>query len=46
MDHEVLHEENESRLHHRYASVVQELATQRIQSYPRRNKIAQEMRSL
>ena len=32
-DHKVLNEENESRLHHRYAVVVQELAAQWIQSF-------------
>ena len=34
----VLNEDNESRLHHRYAAVVQDLATQWIQSYPCRSK--------
>ena len=33
-DHEVLIEEQESRLLHRFAVVVQDLATKWIQSYP------------
>ena len=33
-DHKVLNEESESRINHRYAVVVQEKATQWIQSYP------------
>ena len=33
-DHKVLNEEGESRNNHRYAVVVQDLATQWIQSYP------------
>ena len=37
-DHKVLHEEGESRNNHRYAVVVQDLATQWIQSYPCRTK--------
>ena len=41
-DHEVLSEEQESRLHHRYAVVLQDLATQWIQSYPCKTKSAQE----
>ena len=41
-DHNVLNEERESRLHHNYAVVVQDLATRRIQSYPCKNKSAQE----
>ena len=46
-DHKVLNEEQESRLHHRYAVVVQDLATQSIQSYPCKSKSAQEtLRSL
>ena len=36
----VLHEEQESRLHHKYAVVVQDLTTQRIQSYPNKTKPA------
>ena len=45
--HKVLSEENESRLHHRYEVVVQDLGTQWSQSCPRRNKNAQDtMRSL
>ena len=41
-DHKVLNEENESRLFHRYAVVVQDSATQLIQGYPLRNKTAQD----
>ena len=41
-DHKVLNEEQQSRLHHRYAVVVQDLATQRIQSYPCKTQSAQE----
>ena len=37
-DHKVLSEENESRNNHRYAVVVQDLATQWIQSYPCKTK--------
>ena len=37
-EHKVLGEENESRPHHRYAVVVHDVATQWIQSYPRRKK--------
>ena len=37
-DHKVLSEGCESRNNHRYAVVVQDLATQWIQSYPRKNK--------
>ena len=37
-DHKVLSESCESRNHHRYAIVVQDLATQRIQSYPCKTK--------
>ena len=33
-DHKELNEEQESRMHHKYAKVVQDLATRRIQSYP------------
>ena len=33
-DHKILSEESESRDNHRYAVVVQDLATQRLQSYP------------
>ena len=36
-DQRVLNEENESGLHRRYAVVVQDLATQWVQSYPCRN---------
>ena len=46
-DHNVLHEEQESRLHHSCAVVVQNLATQWIHSHPCKTKSAQElMRSL
>ena len=41
-DHKVLSEESESRNNHRYAVVVQDLATQWIQSYPCKSKISQE----
>ena len=41
-DHKVLTEGSESRNHHRYAVVVQDLATQWIQSYPCTNKNSQE----
>ena len=41
-DHKVLNEDQESRLHHRCAVVVQDLATQWIQSYPCKTKSAQE----
>ena len=41
-DHKVLSESCESRNNHRYAIVVQELATQWIQSYPCRTKTSQE----
>ena len=37
--------EQESRLHHRYTVVVQDLATQWIQSYPCKTKSAQETQS-
>ena len=40
-DHKMLSEESESRDNHRYAVVVQDLATQRIQSYPCKTKIHQ-----
>ena len=39
-DHKLLNEDQESRLHHNYAVVVQALATQWIQSYPCRTKSA------
>ena len=38
-DHKVLSEESQSRNNHRYAVVVQDLATQWIQSYPCKTKI-------
>ena len=41
-DHKVLSEESESRNNHRYAAVVQDLATQWIQSYPCKAKTSQE----
>ena len=37
-DHKVLSEESESRINHRYAVVVQDLATQQLQSYPCKTK--------
>ena len=41
-DHKVLSEGSESRNNHRYAIVVQDLATQWIQSYPCKTKTTQE----
>ena len=41
-DHKVPIEESESRNNHRYAQVVQDLATQWIQSYPCETKTSQE----
>ena len=41
-DHKVLSENCESRNNHRYAIVVQDLATQWIQAYPCKNKTSQE----
>ena len=41
-DHKVLNEEGESRNIHRYAVVVQDLATQWIQSYPCKTTTSQE----
>ena len=41
-DHKVLDEDQESRLHHRHVVVVQDLATQWIQSYPSKTKSAKE----
>ena len=41
-DHEVLSESCESRNNYRYAIVVQDLATQWIQSYPCKTKTSQE----
>ena len=41
-DDKVLNEGGESRNNHRYAFVVQDLATQCVQSYPCRNKTSQE----
>ena len=46
-DHKVLSDNCESRNNHRYAVVVQDLATQWIQAYPCKNKTSQEtLRSL
>ena len=39
-DHKVLNEDQESKLHHRYAVVLQDLATQWIQSCPCKNQIS------
>ena len=41
-DHKVLSDNCESRNDHRYAVVVQDLATQRIQAYPCKNKTSEE----
>ena len=41
-DHQVLDEEQLCRLHHRYAAVVQDLATQWIENYPCKSISAQE----
>ena len=41
-DHKVLTEGGESRNNHRYTVVVQDLATQLIQSYPCKKKTSQE----
>ena len=41
-DHKVLSEEGESRNNRRYAEVVQDLATQWLQSYPCKTKSSQE----
>ena len=41
-DHKVLNEEGESRNNHRHSVVVQDLATQWIQSYPCKTKTSQE----
>ena len=41
-DHKVLSDNCESRNNHRYAVVVQDLATQWIQAYPSKNKTSQE----
>ena len=37
-DHQILSEEGESRTNHRFAVVVQDLATQWLQSYPCKTK--------
>ena len=42
-DHKVLNEGSESRNNHRYSVVVQDLATQWIQSYPCKTKTSQEI---
>ena len=42
-DHKVLNEGGESRNNHRYAVVVEDLATQWIQSHPCKTKTSQEM---
>ena len=44
-DHKVLSDNCESRNNHRYAVVVQDLATQWIQAYPCKNKTSQETQS-
>ena len=41
-DHKALNEVGDSRNNHRYAVVVQDLATQWIQSYPCKTKTSQE----
>ena len=41
-DHKVLSDNSESRNNHRFAVVVQDLATQWIQAYPCKNKTSQE----
>ena len=41
-DHKVVREESESRNNHRFAVVVQDLATQWLQSYPWKTKTSQE----
>ena len=43
-DHNVLYEDQESRMHHTHAVLVQDLATQRVQSYSSKTKSAQEKR--
>ena len=45
-DHKVLSDNRESRNNHRYAVVVQDLATQWIQAYPCKNKTSQETQKL
>ena len=39
-DHKALNEEQESRLHHKHAVVVQDLGTQWVHSYPCKNQIS------
>ena len=41
-DHKILNEDQESIMHHKYAMVVQDLATRMIHSYPCKNTSAQE----
>ena len=41
-DHKILNEEGESRLSHRYAIVVEDLATRWMQSYPFETATSQE----
>ena len=45
-DHKVLSDNCESRNHHRYVVVVQDLATQWIQSYPCKTKTSRESKGL
>ena len=45
-DHTVLNEEGESRNNHRYAVVVQDLATQWIQFFPCKTKTSQEVKNV
>ena len=45
-DHKVLSEESEARNNHRYAVVVQDLATQLLQSYPCKTKTSQETQKI
>ena len=40
--HKILNEDEKSRLHHRHAVVVQDLATQWVQSYTCKTTLAQE----
>ena len=45
-DHKVLSEDSDSRNNHRYAIMVQDLATQWIQSYPCKTKTSQETQKI
>ena len=45
-NHKVLNEGGESRNNHRYATVVQDLAIQRIQSYPCKTKTSQRQKGV